>query len=62
VNAAGTSVEFFIDDVSVATIVTNIPSGTGFGHFISEHIMKLIGLANRASYVDAYYLYQEITR
>jgi hypothetical protein len=62
VNALGTSVEYFIDDVSVATITTNIPSGTGFGHFISEHIMKLIGVANRASYVDAYYFYQEITR
>lgn len=62
VNAAGTSVEFFIDSVSVATIATNIPSGTGFGHFISVHIMKLIGLGNRAPYIDAYYVYQEVTR
>lgn len=62
VNAAGTSVEFFIDDVSVATIVTNIPTGTGFGHFISEHIMKVTGVVNRASYIDAYYFYQEVTR
>lgn len=62
INAAGTSVEFFIDGVSVATITTNIPSGTGFGHFISIHIMKLTGVLNRASYVDAYYFYQEVTR
>ncbi len=62
VNAAGTSVEFFIDSVSVATIVTNIPSGLTFGHFISIHIMKLIGLGNRAPYIDAYYFNQELTR
>lgn len=62
VNTAGTSVEFFIDGVSVATITTNIPSGTGFGHFISEHIMKQTGALNRAAYVDAYYFYQEVTR
>lgn len=62
VNAAGTSVEFFIDNVSVATIVTNIPAGLGFEHFISMHIMKLTGVFNRASYVDAYYFNQEITR
>jgi len=62
VNAAGTSVEFFIDNVSVATITTDIPSGTGRGHFINIHIMKLIGLGNRAPYIDAYYFFQEITR
>ena len=62
VNVAGTSVEFFIDNVSVATITTNIPSGVTFGHFISIHIMKLIGLGNRAPYVDAYYVFQELTR
>ncbi len=62
VNEAGTSVEFFIDKVSVATITTNIPSGLGFEHFISEHILKLAGLGNRAAYVDAYYFYQELTR
>ncbi len=62
VNAAGTSVEYFIDGVSVATIVTNIPTGLAFEHFVNEHIMKLAGTANRASYVDAYYFYQEVTR
>ena len=62
VNAAGTSVEYFIDGVSVATITTNIPTGLAFEHFISEHILKLAGSLNRASYVDAYYFYQELTR
>jgi hypothetical protein len=62
VNAAGTSVEFFIDNVSVATITTNIPLGLAFEHFISMHILKLTGVSNRASYVDAYYFNQEITR
>ncbi len=62
VNAAGTSVEYFIDGVSVGTVGANIPSGLGFEHFISEHIMKLAGTTNRASYVDAYYFYQEISR
>ena len=62
VNAAGTSVTFFIDGVLVATITTNIPSGTGFDHFISEHIFKETGVLNRAAYVDAYYFYQEVTR
>lgn len=62
INAAGTSVEFFIDGVSVAIITTNIPSGTGFGHFISIHIMKLTGVLNRAAYIDAYYFFQELTR
>ena len=62
VNAAGTSVEYFIDGVSVATITTNLPTGLGFEHFISEHIMKLAGVLIRAAYLDAYYFYQEVTR
>ncbi len=62
INAAGDSVEFFIDNVSVATITTNIPSGALFGHFVNIHIMKLLGLSPRVFYIDAYYLTQEITR
>ncbi len=59
-NAAGTSVEFFIDSVSVGTIATNIP--TGVTMFYNTHIMKLTGLLNTACILDAYYVYQEITR
>lgn len=62
INAAGDSVEFFIDNVSVATVTTNIPSGATFGHFVNIHIMKLLGVSSRVSYIDAYYLTQEITR
>ena len=62
VNAAGTSVEFFIDDVSVATIATNIPAGTSFSLFFSIHIMKLVGLGNRAPYIDYYSIRQELSR
>lgn len=62
INAAGTSVEFFIDDLSVGTVAANIPSGTGFGLFYNMHILKTIGLTSRATYIDAMYLYQEISR
>ncbi len=62
VNAAGTSVEFFIDGVSRGTLATNIPSGTGFNLFYNFHIMKLAGTGNRSFYIDHYYVYQEVTR
>lgn len=62
VNAAGTSVEFFIDDVSAGTVAANIPAGTAFSLFMSIHIMKLVGTANRAPYIDYYSLRQELTR
>lgn len=62
VNAAGTSVEFFIDDVSVATITTNLPTGVGFGHFVNMHIMKLFGVIPRNYLLDAYAVYQEVVR
>ncbi len=62
VNAAGTLVEFFIDNVSVGTIDTNIPAGTGFGLFWNIHIMKLVGNTSRAAFIDAYSIRQEISR
>ncbi len=62
VNAAGTSVEFFIDGVSVATITTNIPAGITYDLFLSNHLMKLVGLGNRSWFVDAVYLRQGLTR
>ena len=62
INAGGTSVEFFIDTVSVATITTNIPSGFLFGLFYNTHILKVSGGGNRTFYIDAYYVYQELTR
>jgi len=62
VNAAGTSVEFFIDNISVATITTNIPLGTAFLLFYNTHIMKLLGTTPRLFEIDAMYLYKEINR
>ena len=59
-NAAGTSVEFFIDGVSVGTIATNIPTLENM--FYNTHIMKLIGTTNTLMAIDAYYVYQEIAR
>ena len=62
VEADGSSVEFFIDGVSVATIATNIPTGTGFNNFYSAHIMKIVGTAARTVYIDASYVQQDVTR
>jgi hypothetical protein len=62
INAAGTSVEFFIDDVSVATNTLNIPTGTGFFHFHSNQIVKTIGLGSRTLYIDATAIYTQVTR
>ena len=62
INAAGTSVEFFIDDVSVATITTNIPTGVANNTFVNIHIMKLVGTTTRPVYWDAYYWEQDVTR
>ena len=59
INAAGTEVQFFIDNNLVATITTNIPSGAGFSHFLNIHIMKLIGVTNRSFYLDAYAILQD---
>ncbi len=64
VNAAGTSVEFFIDGVSVGTlaVAADIPAGAGFDLFYNTHIMKLAGTTSRDFFIDAYYTYQEISR
>ena len=62
VNADGSSVEFFIDNVSVATVTTNIPSGSPFDLFYNTHIEKIIGTTSREMEIDAMYMYQEISR
>jgi hypothetical protein len=64
INADATSVEFFIDQVSVGTlaVAANIPQGTGFNNFYNAHIMKLAGTTSRDFFIDAYYVYQEISR
>lgn len=50
INAAGTSVQFFINDTLVVTTTTNIPTGTtGFGAQISK---SSAGTTSRSLYVD----------
>jgi hypothetical protein len=62
INADATLVTFFIDDVSVGSTALTIPSGTGFQHFHSDHIMKLVGIGARTFYVDATSIYDAVTR
>jgi hypothetical protein len=52
VNAAGTSVEFFIDGVSVGTITTNIPTGASRVFSPNVRLHKSLGTTNRTMYED----------
>lgn len=62
VNAAASSVEFFIDGSSVGTIATNIPSGAGrTTGFIPASIVKSAGSTARSLSVDAYWAIFEFT-
>jgi hypothetical protein len=58
INAAGTSVTFFINDVLVATHTTNIPSSTTAIAPISI-IHKSAGTTARTMLTD-YFMYEEI--
>jgi hypothetical protein len=58
INASATSVEFYIDDVLVATHTTNIPS-TSTALSISNAIFKTIGTTNRQAYLD-YAIFRQI--
>ncbi len=58
INANASSVEFFIDNVSVATHTTNIPS-TSTALNISNSIIKTIGTTNRQAYLD-YAIFRQI--
>lgn len=62
VNAAATSVEFFIDGVSVGTIATNIPTGAGRHTSFHGHIVKTAGSTNRIMYVDYVDMILAVTR
>ncbi len=61
INAAGTEATFFIDDVLVATSITNIPSAL-LDLFYTAHILKITGLIPRVCHLDAAYGYAEVTR
>jgi hypothetical protein len=58
VNAAATSVEYFINDVSVGTVTTNIPT---VNIAPRASMAKTVGTAARMVYVDYFRLYQRLT-
>jgi hypothetical protein len=61
INAAGTSVTFYIDDILVATHTTNIPSGTAELVTPRINITKTIGTTSRFFHVDYLYYAQTYT-
>lgn len=60
VNAAGTSVEFFIDGTSVGTNATNLPTGAVCG-IIPVQLLKSAGATARRLFLDAYWYQFEFT-
>jgi hypothetical protein len=56
VSANGAEALFFVNGVNVATITTNIPTGTGRGTAITYRMNKTAGTTNREAYVDSYLL------
>jgi hypothetical protein len=60
-NSAGTSVEFFINGVSVATITTNIPTVTGKGCGGNFQIVNVAGTLARECFIDYFYFTKSFT-
>jgi len=56
VNAAGNSVQYFINGSSVGTITTNIPTGSSRGVTANWSLVKSAGSTNRFAYIFYYYL------
>jgi hypothetical protein len=53
VNAAGTSVTFYVNGTAIATHTTNIPLGSNSRYLnVKQGLYKSTGLTNRAMYVD----------
>lgn len=61
INAAASSVTFYIDGTSVATHTTNIPTGTGRETSFGFLIVKSAGTTTRYINVDYMSLYQKLT-
>lgn len=59
INAAGTSVEFFLNKTSFGTITTNIPTG-GLA-FAFAGLVKSVGTTNRTVLLDAIYVENDFT-
>lgn len=53
INAAGTSVEYYINDVLVATNTTNIPTGANYFGLVFK-IEKSVGTTSRSLHMDWY--------
>jgi hypothetical protein len=61
VNAAGTSVEYFINGVSVGVVTTNIPTGGGRETGTMYHIVKSAGTTDRAAFIDWVWFHVDLT-
>ena len=61
VNATGTSVAFYIDDVLVATNVLNIPIVAGRNTSLNVNIRKSAGVTSRSLYVDWLWYHHDLT-
>ena len=62
VNAAGTEVNFYLDDVLVATHTTNIPTGTARATGALVHIRKTLGTTARTLRHDYLWHWHGLTR
>jgi len=62
INAAATSATFYIDDALVATITTDIPSGSSDQTGICVGIRKGAGTTSRSMFVDYVDFTQDLTR
>jgi hypothetical protein len=62
INAAGTSVTFYIDGVSTGvTFTTNIPTGAGRETGFGAMVIKTVGSTDLLVHLDAYYYEQDFT-
>lgn len=61
INAAGTSVAFYINGTLTATNTTNIPTGTARKANPMFNLLKLAGTNNRECYLDYIYLRCDLT-
>jgi hypothetical protein len=61
VNSLASSVEFFINGVSVGANITNIPSGAGRALGALMLTVKSVGLTTRDFYVDWIWLHIDLS-
>ncbi len=61
INAAGTSAEFFVDDVSVGTVTSNIPTGSGRVFGPNAGITKTQGTTARLLDLDFFWIFNKLT-